>query len=161
MGFAAIGLLFSAFSTGLSTYSQMQQGKGADQVANYNASLIDSEVTNKNAEFMQGVARERSNQDRHLSTIRSQMASSGVQSTTGTPLNIVGDTASAFQTSISDAARATSMQVAAMRQRQVMLRYGGASAAAAGNISAAGSGLSGAASLANTYANDKYLGLFK
>lgn len=158
MGLGAIGLLFSAFSTGLAMYGQSQQGKIADQVANYNAGLIDSEVANKDAEFAQGVARERLNQDRHFAAIRTQIASSGVQGTTGTPLNIVGDTASAFQTSVSDAARATAMQVAALRQKQTMLRYGGAAAQAASQYQALGTGLAGMGQLGSSYQSLSYQG---
>ncbi len=157
---AIFSMLFSGFATGLSMYSQVQQGKVANQVAQYNAGLIDAEVANKNAEFSQGVARERINQERHLASIQAQIASSGVQGTTGTPLNIVGDTSSAFQTSIADAARNTSIQVAAMRQKQAMIRYGGQSAQAAAPWAALGTGLSGGASMANTFSNNQNLGIF-
>jgi hypothetical protein len=158
MGLAATGLLFSAVSTGVGMYSQMQQGKAASAVADYNAQLLAAEGKNKEAEFMQGVSRERTNQDRHLSAIHARLSTSGVQSDTGTALQIFGDTASAFQTSISDAARSTNMQLAANRQKQAMLRYEGATQKQASLFSAAGTGLQGFGQAASMYDTHKYNG---
>lgn len=156
--FAAIGLLFSAFSTGLAMYSQAQQGKAAAKTAQYNAQLLEAEGKNREKEFAQGVARERSNQDRHLSAIRARLAGSGVLTTTGTPLDIFGDTASAFQLSVSDAARSTHIQQEALRQKQAMLRYEGSAARQASFMSALGTGLRGFSALGTQYQTHRYQG---
>jgi hypothetical protein len=136
----------------------MQQGKAAAAVSEYNAKLLEAEGKNKEAEFMQGATRERMNQDRHLSAIRTRLATSGVQSTTGTPLAIFGDTASAFQLGVSDAARSTNMQLAMLRQKQAMLRYEGRQAQQAGFLSALGTGLQGLGQASSMYSTHKYQG---
>lgn len=158
MGLAATGLLFSGLATGMGVYGQIQQGKAAVAAAQYNQKLAEAEAKNKEVEFVEGSRRARTNQDRQMSAIRARLANSGVQTTTGSPLDIFGDTASAFQTSVSDAARAANMQAAAMRQKGVMGLWEAKQQKSASMYAAFGTGLSGFSNMAGQYSNLKYQG---
>ncbi len=160
MGFAAIGLLFTGVATGLSVYSQMQQGKTAERVAEYNNASAQREATNKELEFSEGAQRAQLNQVRASGAMRAQLASSGVDSATGTPLAILGDTAGHFQTGLNDAARATAMQATAMRQTGAMALWQGQNQKQAANIGAIASGLKGIGDMGSTFGHNQYSGAF-
>lgn len=158
MGFAAVGLLFSGISTGLAVYSQAQQGKTAERVAEYNNDLAQSEAKNQELQFAEAAKREQINQRRRVATVRAQLSQTGTDSATGTPLAILGDTASNFQTSIADAARASAMQAQSMRAQGAMGLWQGQQQASAAKLSAVGTSLQGITSAVSAYGHNRYTG---
>ena len=161
MGLAVLPLIGSIASTGLSMYGQGQQAKAARQAAEYNNLLAQREADNREKEASQGITRERANQRAALAEISNRLAGSGVQTGTGTPLAIIGETAGRFEVGIADAARAASIQAASMRAKGAMGLWeaGQVSAAARTQMFATGiAGLSGAVSKyqQGTYEGIKY-----
>lgn len=160
MGFAAIGMLFSGVATGLQMYSQHQQGETAERVAEYNNQLAVREASNQEAQTAEGIKRERINQRAALATLKARMATSGQSLTSGTPLLLAGETASRFQLGISDAARSSAMQAAAMRQQGIMGLWEGKQAKQAATTAMIGTGIQGITSAVSAYQKNTYTGAF-
>ena len=173
-------MLFSAVGTGVQMYSQIQQGKTAARVAQYNADagnaaakynndLAVAEANNKDAETTQGIIRERVNQRAALGTLRAQLADSGTSGESGTSLDLIGNSASNFQLNVSDAARASAMQAASARASGQMGLWKastqgavgvweGQQAKSAGTLAAIGTGFSGVANMDSAYGHNKFTG---
>ena len=160
MGLGAIGLIGGLASTGLSMYGQSQQAKAANQAADYNNALAQREAANLEAETAQGISRERINQKAALADLQNSMAGSGVQTTTGTPLSVVGETAGRFEVGIADAARSASIHAASLRAKGAMGLWEGAQTGAAAKINMFSSGIAGLGSAATKYNEGQYQGLF-
>jgi hypothetical protein len=161
MGAAGIGLLFTGISSGLQVYSQMQAGKTAERVAKFNAENLEVEARNKESEFVEATKRARINQRRNIGTLRARLSTQGTRADTGTAPLIMGDYASAFELAIDDAARATNMEAASLRQAGKMAIWEGKQVKKASTMSAIGTSLSGVTSAVSAYGHNKYTGAFK
>lgn len=182
MGLGAIGLVGSLASTGLSMYGQSQaakaQGMAADynarmanDAAAYNAKLAEGEARNREVETTVGIQRQRASNREALAALRTRMAASGVQTTTGTPLILAGESAGRLEIGIQDAARTAAMQAASLRAQGRMGiweadargRLGLWEAAQASSASRTGmlaTGIQGAASAYGQYRQGKYTGIY-
>lgn len=160
MGFAAAGLLLTAASTGIQMYSQLQAGKTAKTVAKYNNQLAQNEAENKELEFAESAKRASINQQRSVATIRAQLAQQGTVMTTGTPLAVVGENSSIFQTRLADAARASAMEAESLRAKGRMGIWEGNQAAKAAKLAAIGTGIQGLTSAVSAYGHNRYTGAF-
>ena len=158
MGAAGIGMLFQGMSTGLSVYSQLQEGKTAMRVAKYNDKNLQAEARNKELEFMEASKRARINQRKTMSTLRANLSTQGTRTDTGTALDIFGETAGNFQVAISDAARATNMEAYSLRQKGKMTIFEGKSLKQAATLKAIGTGISGVASAVSAFGHNQYTG---
>ncbi|MEI6196647.1 MAG: hypothetical protein WCS42_20205 [Verrucomicrobiota bacterium] len=155
MAFAAIPLALTAISGGVSMYGSSQQAKAAKQAAEYNAALANREAHNLELETSQGIMRQRENQR----TALADLANSGVQADTGTPLAIVGDGAGRFDLGIADAARAASIKAASLRAKGAMGLWEADQAGSALQIGALASGFATAGKAANMYQQDQLYGI--
>lgn len=161
MGMAGIGMLFTGVSAGLQVYSQMQAGKTAERVAKANNKNAEIEARNQESEFAEGVKRDRINQRKQMSTLRARLSTQGTRTETGTPMDILGETAGNFQLAISDAARATTMQTASIRHAGQMGIWEAKQAKKASTIAAIGTGIQGITSAVSAYGHNKYTGAIK
>lgn len=159
MGMGAIGLVGGLASTGLSIYGQHQQGKAAEAAAKYNNTLAEREAANVEAQTSEGIKRQRQGNRSALAEIRARMATSGVQTTTGTPLVLMGETAGRMELSIADAARAANMQATSLRAQGQMGLYEAKQAASAGKLAMLGTGISGLTKAFGQYQEGSYQGL--
>lgn len=175
MGAAGIGMLFTGVSAGLQVYSQLQAGKTAERVAKANdknaqqeATNREAEATNKELEFAESVKRSRMNQRKAAATLRARLSTQGTRTDTGTALDIMGETDSAFELAVNDAARQVGMQSASIYQNAAMVRYQGKmgvydaqQAKKASTLSAIGTGISAVSGMVSTYAHNRYTGALK
>lgn len=151
-------MLFTGISTGLQVYSKIQEGKTAMRVAKYNDNLAEREATNKELEFSEGVKRERISQRKASATQRARLTTTGNLSSTGTPLLVMEETQMNFQTSISDAARATSMQASSFRQQGKMGLWQAKQAKKAATIGAIATGIQGVSQAVSAFGHNRYSG---
>jgi hypothetical protein len=170
MGVAS--LIVTGVATGLQVYSQMQAGKTAERVAKVNdknaqteAKNLEAEARNKQLEFAEGVKRERINQRKAMASLRARLSGSGTLMNSGTAMDILGETAGNFQLAISDAARASTMQVTSIYQRADGVRRQGkmgiweaGQAKQASTLEAFSTGLSGVSKSVSAYGHNKYTG---
>jgi len=160
MGLAALGLVGSVASTGLSIYGQNSQAKAQQQAAAYNNALAAAEAKNLEAQTMEGIARQRRRNRSSLSELRARLAAGGTQSTTGAPLLLMGESAARMETSIADAARSTAMQAASLRAKGRMGLWEADTMAAATRTNMLATAVGGAASAFGQYQQGKYYGTF-
>lgn len=160
MGFGAIGLIGGLASTGLQMYGQNEQAKAAQQAAAYNNQLALAEAKNRERETTQGIIRTRQNNAAGLSELRARLASSGVQTGTGTPLTVIGETAGRLELGIADAARAASMQAASLRAQGKMGLWEADQAARASRLSMAATGIQGLSAAFGKYSEGKNVGIY-
>ena len=180
MGFAGIGMLFSAASSGLSMLGQISGGDTAARVAQYNAQannqaaqynnqLAQTEAANVEQTNSQNVIRERVNQRAAMGQLQAQIANSGVQGGSGSALDLQGRQASNYQLQIDDATRQASMQAASDRQAGAMGLWRANAAGQigvwqgqqqqeAGMIGALGTGLGGIGNAVSAYGHNKFTG---
>lgn len=122
-----IPLVIAGISAGTAVYSSQQQAKTAVRVQDENARLanedagrnaraLDMAAKNKELELQEGVRREQLKQRRVMAALRQQLAGSGTDITTGTPLLIMGEAEENFQMSLGDAARASSAESQQLRE---------------------------------------------
>jgi hypothetical protein len=96
-------------------------------------------------EFMQQNARERERAKRAISTIRARLAQTGTNTTAGTPLQILGESAGNIELGFQDAARRQMIQDQSMTTAAAMTRWQGAQAQTGAYISAGAQLIGGAA----------------
>lgn len=154
MGFGAIGLVGGLVSTGMSIYSQRQQGKSAVAAAKYNNQLAEQEAENLQSETAENIARARINNRRSLSTLRSRAAASGTLTTSGSTAAALGEAAGTLEVGIADAARAAAIRAKSIRQQGQMGVFNAAQQKKAANFQAIGTGIAGLTKAAGTaYSN--------
>ena len=140
-------LMFAA-AAGLSAYTSLQQGRAAKSAASYNNALALDEARNLELETRESITRERQRQREAIATMRASVARSGVRSDTGSTLQMFGETAARFQTTVADAARAASIQANTIRAKGSMGIWEGRQAGSAARLSALGTMLDGAGKIA-------------
>jgi hypothetical protein len=87
------------------------------------------------------------------------MASSGVLTTSGTPLLLAGETAGRMELSIADAARAASIQAASLRAQGKMGLWNAKQSADASKLAMFGTAISGATQAFGMYQSGSYQGV--
>lgn len=148
---AVAALALSAVSGAVGIGSTLMQGRAANDAAKAQAKNIEAEQRNKQLEFIEQMNREREKSRRTMSTIRARLASTGTDTTAGTPLQILGESAGNIELSFQDAARRQFVQDQSMTSAAAMARFEGKQAKTASYISAGGQFLQAAAGLGNAY----------
>lgn len=159
MGLGAIGLIGTVASTGLQLYSQHQQAKSAEAAAQYNNTLAEREATNTELQTAEGIKRQRINDRAALAELKVRLSASGSQSTTGSPLSLIGDVAGRQEITIADAARNASMQAASLRAKGKMGLWEADQVASASKLQMFGTALQGATSAFGMYQQGSYQGV--
>lgn len=160
MGFGAIGLIGTLASTGVQMYGQRQAAQAEMQAAQYNQRLAEQEAANRETETRAGIARQRVSNREALAELRNRMAFSGVQTTTGTPLLVAGESAGRMEIEIQDAARRANIEAASLRAKGRMGIWEAQQAKAATRINLLATGLKGASSAFGQYQDGKYQGIY-
>jgi hypothetical protein len=159
MAFAALAL--TALSTATAVGSTIMQGRAADNAAKAQAKSIEAEQNNKQLEYIEQMNREREKSRRAISTIRARLAQSGTDTTAGTPLQILGESAANIETSFLDAARRQTILDQQMTGAAAMTRFQGKQARTSAMISAGGQLLGGAAQTGTQYSRGVRSGTIK
>jgi translation initiation factor 1 (eIF-1/SUI1) len=158
MGLAALGLIGSVASTGLSIYGASQQASAAKQAARYNAAIAEAEAKNQELQTAEGIKRQRMNNRAALSELRNRLANSGTITTSGSPLTVQSETAGRMELAIADAARASAIQAESLRAKGRMGLWEADQMTRAARISMFGTAIGGAASAFGTYSQARYTG---
>lgn len=154
----AIALATAAIGTGVSIYSQQQQAKSAERMAQYNNSLAEAEARNRELESQEAIRRQRIENRRRLAEMRNRFAGQGTVLTSGSPLAILGESAATMELSIADAARRTSIEAASLRSQGQMGLWDASQTRRAATLSSIATGLKGASSLGSAYSDAVYRG---
>lgn len=154
-------LASSVASTAIGVYSQIQQGAAAKAAAEHNNRLAQAEAANREAEAAEASRRERLNQRARMSAMRARLANSGTMTSTGSPLVILGETASRFETAMADAKRRTDMQASSLRMQGQMGQWNASQQQTASYIGAAATSLQGVANLGSSIMGHRHLGTLR
>lgn len=155
-----LGLFGSLASTGFSIFGQYQQAKAAEEAAEYNNKLARAEAANLEAETAEQIKRRRIENRAGLADLRTRLASSGVVTTTGTPLLLQGEAAGRLELQIADAARSASMQAASLRAKGRMGLWEADQMNSASRLSMLGTAIQGIGSAFGKYQSGSYLGIY-
>lgn len=160
---AAVGGVSSALaigatvaSAGASMYSQSQQSKAASTAARYNNKLAEQEAHNQEVQGSEAIRRQRENNRASLSELRLAQANSGLVTTEGAPLMLLGETAGRMEIGIADAARNAGMQAASLRAKGAMGIWEAKQTATAANVAMAGTAIGALSSVAGGFADGTY-----
>lgn len=152
--FGIFGLIGGLLSAGLGVYSTLQQGKTAVAGAKYNNILAERESDNLQKENAENIARTRINNRRSLATLRTRAAATGTLTTSGSTAAVLADAAGTLEVGIADAARATAIRAASIRQHGQMGIWDAKQRNKAAKIQAIGQGIAGLTQAASTaYSN--------
>jgi hypothetical protein len=158
MFFGAIGLIGGLLSTGLAISGAKAQDKMQRQVAAHNARLAEMEASNREKETAEGIRRQTINDRSARASLLARAAASGSSTTSGSSLILLGRAAAAQSLAISDAARASSIQAASLRQRGAMELWQSKMNTINTKRQITGFAISGLAQAANTFSQNRYLG---
>ena len=156
---ALTALITSAAGGAVGIGSTLMQGRAANDAARAQARSIEAEQKNKQLEFSQQMTREREKSRRALSTIRARLAQTGTDTTAGTPLQILGESAGNLELSFQDAARQQLIQDQSLTNTAAQTRFQGSQARTASFISAGGQFLQSAGQLSTGYTRSVQRGL--
>lgn len=156
----ALGLIGGLVSTGFSIFGQNQQAEAAEQAAKYNNALAEQEARNRENETREGIKRERVRNREVISSIRSRMAASGVQTSTGTPAEILAASAGRMELAIADAARASSMEASSLRAKGRMGLWEAEQTSDAARLSMIATGITGAGKFYTQFHEGRYQGTY-
>lgn len=156
---AVAALAFSAVSSAVGIGSTLMQGAAANDAAKAQNKAIKAEQRNKQLEFIEQMSRERAKSKRALSTIRARLAQTGTETTSGTPLQILGESAGNLELSFQDAARQQFIQDQSLSSAAAMARFQGRQAKTASYLSAGGQLLQAAGNLGTGYGRSVSQGL--
>jgi hypothetical protein len=94
-----------------------------EDMQNYNASLQEAEAKQKQLETRESAKRQRTENDRFKSTQRAAFAKAGITST-GTPLEVMSQTAADLELAVLDTAYAGESQRLSLMQKAAVNRFG-------------------------------------
>lgn len=149
---AAISLTTTAIGTGAAVFSQIQQGKAAEDAAEANARLAEQEAKNKQSVALENIRRQRARNRRFLSRQRALIAGRGI-AMEGSALAILGRSAGVLDINIDDALREAQLSINQSHSEAQQARFGGDQARGASNLQAGATLLSGVASLGSSAFN--------
>lgn len=155
MGTGAEILLFtslaaSAAGTGVAVYGQRQQAKAAEATAKYNAQIQSNQALHERQVASENARRATAEMRRQLATVRAATAGRGL-AMTGTPLAILGDTATRLELEVLDLTSQADSRARALISRADMSLWEGRRQAGALRTSSIGSGFAGVASATSDY----------
>jgi hypothetical protein len=153
MSWIATGVFLVASAA--TAYSQVRAADAAEKAAEYNNDLAKEEAKNRELEGHEQIKRERIANRQRLAQIRNRLASSGLLTTSGTPLAILGEAAGNFELGIQDAARASSMQAASLLAQGKMGLWEAEQGKTSAYIGATSTMLSAAGGAASAYYRTK------
>jgi hypothetical protein len=122
-------LVLTAASTAVSIDAQKQQAKTAVRVADYNAEIDEQSAIQADMEAREKATRIRKRNKSVTATQRSKIAAAGIL-TSGSPLEVLGETEAALELEAMDAARIGRTALSAGFARAEATRFAGASQAA-------------------------------
>lgn len=154
----ALGILFSLASTGLSMFAAHSQGKAAMQQASYSNEIAQQKARNTENEFHERTLRQRRADRETRANITASQAKSGIVTSSGSALRIIGEAAGRQELAIADAARTANASAAADRHRGAIALYEGRQAKSAARMSMLGIGLQGASQAFSTIRTGQYQG---
>ncbi|GAA5120699.1 hypothetical protein GCM10023212_14700 [Luteolibacter yonseiensis] len=131
---------------GISAYSSYQQGKAQEAMGERNAKIAENAALNEAQVAAENAKREREKGRRQLAAIRGHMAGSGVQMSTGSSLDVIGDAASDLELAAMDLFRDSTARQMTYQNQSVTERWEGKQAGVAGKYSAMGTLLGGVSS---------------
>lgn len=146
----AIASIASMAGAGISAYASYQQGKAQEAMGERNAKIAENAALNEAQVAAENAKRQREQNRRQLAAIRSQMAGTGVQMSTGSSLDAIGQAASDFELQAMDLFRDSTARQMTYQNQATMERWQGGQAAMAGKYSAGATLLSGAAGTLNS-----------
>lgn len=158
MFFGAIGLIGGLLSTGLAISGASAQDKMQRQVAKHNARLAEMEANNREKETAESIRRQTINDRSARATLLTRAAASGTSTTSGSSLILLGRAAAAQSLAIADAARASSIQAAALRQRGAMEIWQSKVTSINAKRQMTGMAIQGIAGAVSTFSQNRYLG---
>jgi hypothetical protein len=164
MGLEVVAIASVAASlagAGMSAYGQYQQGKSAQAMTKHNAKIASTAASNEAQTAQQNSIRQREASRRQLSNIRARMAGSGVQQSTGSSLDVLGESASELELQALDLFRDSDAKQRMFGNEAAMTTWQGDQAAQAGKTAALGSLISGAGSFASNYSSSRSSGLIR
>lgn len=148
MGFiAAASVALTAIGTAVSAYGQYESMSQQEDMLNYNAEVAEAEAEQKRMETRERVNRTRKENDRFKSKQRAAFAKSGITST-GTPLELMSQTAADLELRALDTAYAGESQRQALLQNASVNKINADATGRAAPIAAASTILGGANQLA-------------
>ena len=156
---AAIAAASSAAATGVSMYGQHQQAKGVKYAAKYNNKVAENEASNRQSEAREQGKRAQIRKRKKLAEIRNSLAGQGTLISSGTPLDILGESSANMQLQIADASRTANMQANSLRAKGQMGLWEAAQFSRASKIKMVGTGLEGISKLASSAVSAKYHGI--
>lgn len=139
-------------SIGTTVYGQQQQAKTTKRAAVYNQQVAQNEARTREFEAAENIRRQRINDRRERAAIRAALADAGTETTSGTPLAILGDLAATQDLRINDLWRRAVNDAASLRSQGAMGLWEAKQSAAAADIASAGTALSGLAKAGSGYA---------
>ena len=157
----AVGLIGTVASTGLQLYGQHQQAKAVKSAASYNNNLAEAEAHNTELETAEAIKRTRINNRASLAEARASLSDSGTLTTSGSPLNLLGEAAGRMETGIADAARASAMETERLRQKGRMGLWEAKQQAKAIKLNMLGTGIAGLTKAASQFQEGSYQGLYR
>lgn len=138
-------LIGALVSTGISTYSAVDQAKTAKAVGKFNAAKLRNDAMRKEAIGRLNMKRQRVMDRRYLSSMKAKFAAAGVQ-LQGTPLAVLGDTAGQLEADVADIAFQANAQADALHQSASLTLAEGKAASKAGYLGAAAAAFNGLSS---------------
>jgi hypothetical protein len=157
---AIASLVATGLSTGISMYGQKQQAEAATAAAKYNNKLLNAEADNLATESREAQTREIQRNRRQLSALRSSLSQQGTVSSSGSPLAILGESATNLSLGIADAARRTDMQTRALRAQGQMGLWDAKQQQTATKINMVSTAIGSASKAASSVVDYKYKGIF-
>jgi hypothetical protein len=158
MMYAGIAMAISAVATGVGTYvsvqGQRQAAKAAEQTAEYNAQVQRTQAAQEMEVAKENARRKARENARLLGRQRALVAQSGLVME-GTPLAILGESATVLQRDIMDIGYEAQMRSRTLQAGASMSLWEGKQQSSAMKTQALTTGLQGAASIAGGYLNYK------
>lgn len=151
----------SLAGAGYSAYASHQQGKAEEKMANYNAKLAQQEARNAELTAQENAKRQRKENRHRLAAIRSKVAKSGVAMGTGSPLDVLAQTAGNLELEALDLFREGELRRRSLLNQASMSVYQGQQAKSAANTQAIGSLIGGVSSAAGGVMSGYQSGVFR
>lgn len=140
---AAVAMIASAVSTGVSVYSSVKSGEAQKKAQDYNANIQAIHAKDVAQQGADSAAAQKEKQRRIASTQTAIMGAGGLDTTSGTPLQLLTETAGMGELDALRLQNNASRQAWGHTSQGVLDMYQGNAAASAGNMNAAGSLLGG------------------
>lgn len=130
----ALSTALMVAGTVVSSYGQVQEGKVAQNTAEYNAKLAEQQAVTLDQENRENMIRLRAENNRLMGKQAASYAASGIRIDTGSPLEAQADTAAILELSLLDQNRASQAQQSSLFGQAGALRVAGKNYAMAGKI---------------------------